>query len=115
MKTSLAKTFHETAAAAHDAFPKELKTLVLLLLPASDTPVYVSPEVADQLTKSTAAVKGESGQAPAAWCCGTGQPGFRFCRNAGQSDFVSGCGTLSARRLLSPVYKRDACYLQSGS
>lgn len=57
MQQPLTKTFHETAVAAHDAFPQELKTLVLLLLPASDAPVYVSPEIADQLTKSTAAVK----------------------------------------------------------
>jgi len=54
---SLAKIFNEEASAAYKAFPEELKRLVVLLVPSSDTPVYVSPEVADQLTKSTADIK----------------------------------------------------------
>ena len=59
MKTSLAQTFNETASAAYEAFPKKLKKLVILLTPSADTPVYVSPEVANQLTKDTAAIKAD--------------------------------------------------------
>ena len=56
MKASIKKTFRKTAAAAYASFPQELKGLVILLVP-SDTPVYVSPEIAEHLTKSTSAVK----------------------------------------------------------
>jgi hypothetical protein len=57
MQHSLAKTFNETAAAAYGAFPERLKNLVLLLLPDAETPVYVSPDIADQLTKNISEVK----------------------------------------------------------
>ncbi len=57
MQTHLEQTFNETAAAAYEAFPQELEKLVVLLVPSSDTPVFISPQVADQLTKDTAAIK----------------------------------------------------------
>lgn len=57
MQQSLVKVFHKTAVEAHEAFPQELGKLVVFLTPSSDTPVYVSPDIADQLTKSTAAIK----------------------------------------------------------
>jgi hypothetical protein len=57
MQSSLMQTFNETAAAAYEAFPRELERLVVLLVPSSDTPVYVSPKIADQLTGSTEAIK----------------------------------------------------------
>ncbi len=57
MQTSLAQTFNETAAAAYAAFPRQLQRLVILMTPSSDTPVYVSPAIADQLTKNTADIK----------------------------------------------------------
>lgn len=57
MQKPLAQEFNETAAAAHEAFPRDLERLVVLLVPDSDTPVYVSPQIADELTKSSDAVK----------------------------------------------------------
>ena len=56
MQQSLEQTFNETAAAAYKAFPQQLARLVVLLVPDTDKPVYVSPEVAGQLTQSTAAI-----------------------------------------------------------
>jgi len=57
MQESLTKTFNKTAAAAYKAFPRELSHLVILLVPSSDTPVFVSPAIADKLTKDTAEIK----------------------------------------------------------
>ncbi len=57
MKKSLVQEFNETSAAARAAFPDRLERLVVLLVPTADTPVYVAPAVADQLTKNIAAVK----------------------------------------------------------
>lgn len=57
MQQSLAQIFNETAATVHSAFPDKLKNLVILLCPSSETPVYVSPEIADLLTNNIAAVK----------------------------------------------------------
>jgi hypothetical protein len=57
MQESLAQIFNVTAAAAYKAFPQELDNLVVLLAPTAETPVYVSPGIADQLTKNIAAVK----------------------------------------------------------
>ncbi|MFH1158997.1 MAG: hypothetical protein V1721_09015 [Pseudomonadota bacterium] len=56
MQKSLAQIFNEMAAAAHEAFPEELKNLVVLIIP-SGTPIYVSPEIADHLSNNVAAVK----------------------------------------------------------
>ncbi|MFH1158998.1 MAG: hypothetical protein V1721_09020 [Pseudomonadota bacterium] len=53
----LAQKFNELAAAAHKAFPEKLKNLVVFLLPSSEIPVYVAPEIADHLAKNIAAVK----------------------------------------------------------
>ena len=58
MQKSLMQTFDETAAEAYKAFPRELEKLVVVLA-SSDTPVYVSPEIAEQLTKDTAAIKAD--------------------------------------------------------
>jgi hypothetical protein len=57
MKRSLSRVFNETSAAAQAAFPRELKSLVVLLQPSSKLPVYVSPDIADLLTNNIAAVK----------------------------------------------------------
>jgi hypothetical protein len=57
MEQSLAQEFNDTAAAAYAAFPEQLARLVILLTPDTDTPVYVSPQVADELTKSTAEIR----------------------------------------------------------
>ena len=57
MKTELAQKFNEIATEAYEAFPEELGKLVVLLTPSSDMPVYVSPEIADQLTESAAGIK----------------------------------------------------------
>src|ERR1700722_2395869 len=56
MHHSLAQEFNETATAAYRVFPRELERLAVLLVPSSDTPVYVSPAVARELTKNTAAI-----------------------------------------------------------
>lgn len=57
MVTNLNYEFNAIASAAHDASPKALHNLVVLLCPSEETPVYVSPEIADHLSKNTAAVK----------------------------------------------------------
>jgi hypothetical protein len=57
MEQSLAQEFKKTLVAAHEAFPEKLANLVVLLVPASNKPVYVSPQIADQLTNSTAAIR----------------------------------------------------------
>ena len=57
MQKSLAEKFNEIITAEHNAFPKELKKLVVLLLPSSKTPVFVAPEIAEHLTNNVAAVK----------------------------------------------------------
>lgn len=53
---SLPQTFNESAAAAHEAFPEKLDNL-LVLVTSSDTPVYVSPEIAEHVSKNPRAVK----------------------------------------------------------
>jgi hypothetical protein len=57
MTISLEEIFNKTAVDAHTVFPHALEKLVILLVPNSDTPVYVSPGVANQLTKNTAIMK----------------------------------------------------------
>ena len=57
MQQALPEIFNETAAAAYAEFPCELRDLVILLVPDTETPVFVSPEIAEHLTKSVAAVK----------------------------------------------------------
>jgi hypothetical protein len=54
---SLAHIFHATAAAAHEEFPRELERLVVLLVPHTNKPVYVSPAVAKELTKSVSVIR----------------------------------------------------------
>lgn len=56
MKKTLSQEFNESAAAAHDAFPEKLKNLVILST-GSETPVYVSPEMAEALDKDVESVK----------------------------------------------------------
>ena len=56
MQQSFAQTFNETAAAAYAAFPRELRGLAVVITDA-DTPVFVSPEIAEHLTKNIAGVK----------------------------------------------------------
>lgn len=57
MKQSLARIFNQTAAAAYEAFPEQLQRLTVLLVPDADTPVYVSPQIAERLTQNIAGVK----------------------------------------------------------
>lgn len=57
MQDSLAEEFNKTAVEAHAVFPHDLDNLVLLLPQTSETPVYVSPEIAQQLTENIAEVK----------------------------------------------------------
>src|SRR4051812_16849307 len=56
MQASLTQEFNKTAAAAQEAFPKELRRLVVFLLP-SDAPVYVSPDIARKLTKDVGQIQ----------------------------------------------------------
>lgn len=51
----LSKTFHEIAKDAHDAFPQQLDKLVVVAT-STMKPVYISPEIADQLSQNTAAI-----------------------------------------------------------
>jgi len=53
MQASFAQEFNETAAAAYEAFPLELARLVVVV----DKLVYISPEIAGQLTKNTSAIR----------------------------------------------------------
>jgi hypothetical protein len=57
MQQSLAQEFNETAAAAYAAFPAQLARLAILLASDTEAPVYVSPQVAQELTKSTSAIR----------------------------------------------------------
>ncbi len=57
MKKSLVQEFNATSAAAQAAFPRQLERLVVLLVPTSDTPVYVAPAVARTLSKNISSVK----------------------------------------------------------
>lgn len=56
MRGTLSEEFNLSASEAHDAFPKQLEKLVILST-GSETPVYVSPEMVDALSKDTEAVK----------------------------------------------------------
>lgn len=51
------ENFNETAAKAFVAFPHELGRLVVLAVPAQNTPVFISPAIAEQLSANTAAIK----------------------------------------------------------
>ncbi|MDE2337049.1 MAG: hypothetical protein KGL10_07040 [Alphaproteobacteria bacterium] len=55
--TSRAQEFNRTSAAAYAAFPLQLERLTVLLVPTSDTPVYVAPAVAEKLSQNIAGVK----------------------------------------------------------
>ena len=57
IQTELAQKFNEISAAAYEVFPQELSRLAVFLTPSSEAPVFVSPEIADQLTKSTSVIK----------------------------------------------------------
>jgi len=57
MQIELAREFNKTATEAHAVFPQDLNNLVLFLPQTVETPVYVSPEIAEQLTNSIADVK----------------------------------------------------------
>jgi hypothetical protein len=57
MHLPLAQEFNKTAAAAYEAFSDELARLVVLTVPDSGTPVFISPQIANQLTKSTLAIR----------------------------------------------------------
>ncbi|MFH1159002.1 MAG: hypothetical protein V1721_09040, partial [Pseudomonadota bacterium] len=48
--------FSETAAAAHEAFPEELKNLVVLTT-SSELPAYIAPEIAAHLANNVADVR----------------------------------------------------------
>jgi len=57
MKKSLAREFNETSAAVDAAFPDKLGNLVVFLTPSRGSPVYVSPQIAEELGRNVAAVK----------------------------------------------------------
>lgn len=52
MQHPLARIFNDTAAAAYKAFPQQLARLVVLVVPDAEMPVYISPQVAEELTRS---------------------------------------------------------------
>jgi len=56
MQASLAQTFNAAAAAAYEAFPEKLARLAVII-PHAEAPLYVSPQVASELTTDTAALK----------------------------------------------------------
>ena len=57
MQQSLAEEFKRTAAAAEAAFPDKLGNLVVFLAPSRGKAVYVSPQIADELSNNVAEVK----------------------------------------------------------
>ncbi len=57
MQSALKHEFNKTAAAAYEAFPGKLERLVVLVVPTEDTPVYVSPAVAEELSRNVGDVK----------------------------------------------------------
>ncbi|MFH1158999.1 MAG: hypothetical protein V1721_09025 [Pseudomonadota bacterium] len=56
MQESSAQKLGKAAAAAHKAFPEELKDLVVLTT-SSELPAYIAPEIANRLAKSTAILR----------------------------------------------------------
>jgi len=63
MKDLEAQEFSKTAREAYKAFPDKLRGLVVFLLPASDKPVFVAPDIKAHLTVHAADVQHLTAQA----------------------------------------------------
>ncbi len=57
MNKPLSQIFNETAEAARRAFPYALHNLVVILAPSSGQPVYISPDIAAQLSQEVEAIR----------------------------------------------------------